>query len=87
MPATTFRGWFSYNNIGAPCTASSYIYIINPLTTCSLGKKVCQIYAIYTTSGPSISTTMCTYINNALSNGTSQLAGLATKKYVYVRPV
>jgi len=87
MPATGSR-WFSYNGTGSPLVPGSYIYTPSFLTTCTSGKKVCAIYAIYRTSGPSIGLVLQGYINTALANGTNQPAGSATtKKYVYVRPV
>ena len=84
MPASR---WFSFNSTGSPLVPGSYIYTPTLQTTCTLGKKVCAIYAVYRTTGPSIGSVLTTYIENALRNGTNQPAGAATKKYVYVRPI
>ena len=87
MPVSSACRWYSYNNTGSPIQARNYIYTGTLNLTCSIGKKICAICAIYTTSGPSIGLDLQSYINNALAIGTSQPPGATTKKYVYVRPV
>jgi len=87
MPATGVCRWFSYNGTGSPALAGSYIYTGTLNSTCSNGKKVCAICAVYQTSGPSIGTSLLMYIQTAILVGTNQPTGSSTKKYVYVRPV
>ena len=88
MP-TNFR-WFSFNGTGNPTLPTSYIYTPTLVASCSntIVKKVCQIYSLYSTSGPILSSALLTYISNAVSVGGPQPSPTAPaiKKYVYVRP-